>query len=131
MDFLLNQNILLYLAAYLISGIPFGYILAKRYAGVDIKSQGSGNIGATNVLRVVKQKDPKLAKKLGGATLFLDALKGMLVILIAKLLGAPDSVLWTIGVLSVIGHCFSIFLMFEGGKGIATSFGVFLTSSHC
>jgi len=126
MDFLLNQNILLYLAAYLISGIPFGYILAKQFAGVDIKSQGSGNIGATNVLRVVKEKDPKLAKKLGAATLFLDALKGALVILVAKFLGAPDSVLWTIAVLSVVGHCFSLFLMFEGGKGIATSFGVFL-----
>jgi len=126
MDLLTNQNILLYLAAYLIAGIPFGYILAKQFAGVDIKTAGSGNIGATNVLRVVKEQDPKLAKKLGAATLFLDAIKGVLVILVAKMLGAPEGVLWTIAVLAVVGHCFSAFLFFEGGKGVATGFGVLL-----
>jgi glycerol-3-phosphate acyltransferase PlsY len=123
---LFNQNILLYLAAYLLSGIPFGYLLAKQFAGVDIKQAGSGNIGATNVLRVVKEKDPKLAKKLGAATLFLDAIKGIIVILVAKMLGAPEGVLWTLAVLAVVGHCFSIFLLFEGGKGVATGFGVLL-----
>jgi len=121
-----NQNIILYLAAYLIAGIPFGYLLAKKFAGVDIKNEGSGNIGATNVLRVVKEQDPSLAKKLGAATLFLDAIKGIVVILVAKMLGAPESVLWTIAVLAVIGHCFSAFLFFEGGKGVATGFGVLL-----
>ena len=125
MDLFFNQNILLYLAAYLISGIPFGYLLAKQFAGVDIKEAGSGNIGATNVLRVVKEKDPKLAKKLGAATLFLDAIKGVVVILVAKILGAPEGVLWTLAVLAVLGHCFSAFLFFEGGKGVATGFGVF------
>jgi len=126
MDFFTNQNILLYLAAYLIAGIPFGYLLAKQFAGVDIKESGSGNIGATNVLRVVKEKDPKLAKKLGAITLFLDAIKGVLVIIVAKMLGAPEGVLWTIAVLAVMGHCFSAFLFFEGGKGVATGFGVLL-----
>jgi len=126
MDFFTNQNILLYLAAYLLSGIPFGYLLAKQFAGVDIKQAGSGNIGATNVLRVVKEKDPVLAKKLGAATLFLDAVKGMVVIFIAMALGAPESTLWTIAVLAVLGHCFSPFLGFEGGKGVATGFGVLL-----
>jgi len=125
MDFF-NQNIILYLAAYLISGIPFGYILAKQFAGVDIKQAGSGNIGATNVLRVVKEKDPALAKKLGAATLFLDAIKGMMILFIAMALDAPQSVLWTIAVLAVLGHCFSAFLGFEGGKGVATGFGVLL-----
>jgi len=123
---LFNQNILLYLAAYLVAGIPFGYLLAKQFAGVDVKQAGSGNIGATNVLRVVKEKDPKLAKKLGSATLFLDAIKGILVILVAKMLGAPEGVLWTLAVLAVVGHCFSPFLLFEGGKGVATGFGVLL-----
>ena len=123
MDFF-NQNILLYLAAYLVAGIPFGYLLAKQFAGVDIKEAGSGNIGATNVLRVIKEQDPKLAKKLGAITLFLDAFKGVAILLIAMMLGASDSVLWTIAVLAVIGHCFSAFLMFEGGKGVATGFGV-------
>ncbi|MFT7879616.1 MAG: glycerol-3-phosphate 1-O-acyltransferase PlsY [Sulfurimonas sp.] len=126
MDLLSNQNILLYLAAYILAGIPFGYLLAKQFAGVDIKQAGSGNIGATNVLRVVKEKDPKLAKKLGAITLFLDAIKGIIVILIAKWLGAPEGVLWTIAVLAVLGHCFSVFLSFEGGKGVATGFGVLL-----
>jgi glycerol-3-phosphate acyltransferase PlsY len=126
MDFFTNQNIILYLAVYLIAGIPFGYILAKQFAGVDIKEAGSGNIGATNVLRVVKKQDPKLAKKLGAATLFLDAIKGVVVILVAKYLGAPEGVLWTIAVLAVVGHCFSAFLFFEGGKGVATGFGVLL-----
>lgn len=126
MDLLANQNILLYLVAYLISGIPFGYLLAKQFAGVDIKKEGSGNIGATNVLRVVTEKNPKLAKKLGAITFFLDAIKGVLVILVAKMLGAPEGVLWTLAVLAVIGHCFSIFLFFEGGRGVATGFGVLL-----
>ncbi len=122
----MNINIVLYLAAYLIAGIPFGYLLAKKFAGVDIINEGSGNIGATNVLRVVKEKDPKLATKLGAITLFLDAIKGVLVILVAKMLGVPESVQWTIAVLAVVGHCFSVFLFFEGGKGVATGFGVLL-----
>ena len=125
MDFM-NINILFYLAVYLISGIPFGYLLAKQFAGVDIKNAGSNNIGATNVLRVVKEKDPKLATKLGAITLLLDALKGVVVILVAQMMGASESVLWTIAVLAVIGHCFSLFLLFEGGKGVATGFGVLL-----
>ena len=121
-----NVNIQLYLAAYLIAGIPFGYLLAKAFAGVDIKQEGSGNIGATNVLRVLKQHDPALARKLGAATLFLDAVKGVAVLLVAQWLGAPPSTLWTVAVLAVWGHCFSIFLGFEGGKGVATGFGVLL-----
>ncbi|MDD5406679.1 MAG: glycerol-3-phosphate 1-O-acyltransferase PlsY [Sulfurovaceae bacterium] len=124
MDFI-NQNLLFYFLAYIIGGIPFGYILAKQFAGVDIKSAGSRNIGATNVLRVVKETNPSLAKKLGAATLALDALKGAIILLIAMLYGADEDILWTIALLSVIGHCFSPFLGFEGGKGVATALGVF------
>jgi len=113
-----------YLAAYLIGGIPFGYLLAKYVAGVNVKEAGSGNIGATNVLRVLKEKDPKLAKKLGALTLFLDAIKGAVVILIAKYMGASEFTLWSIAVFAVIGHCYSPFLNFEGGKGVATGLGV-------
>lgn len=126
MEIFSNQNILLYLIGYLFASIPFGYFLAKQYAGVDIQKAGSGNIGATNVLRVVKEKDPTLAKKLSVITLFLDATKGIVVIFIAMLLDAPQSTLWTLAVLSVLGHCFSVFLGFEGGKGVATAFGVLL-----
>jgi glycerol-3-phosphate acyltransferase PlsY len=126
MDFLLNQNILLYLSAYFLSAIPFGFILAKVFAGVDVRNEGSGNIGATNVLRVLKEKAPHLAKKLTIATFALDAMKGVVIILIAMSLGAEPAVLWMIAVLSVLGHCFSPFLGFEGGKGVATGFGVLL-----
>ena len=126
MDFLLNQNILLYLTAYLLAAIPFGFILAKVFANVDVRKEGSGNIGATNVLRVLKDKAPHLAKKLTIATFALDAMKGAIVILVAMALGAEPTVLWMIAVLSVLGHCFSPFLGFEGGKGVATGFGVLL-----
>lgn len=126
MDFLLNQNILLYLSAYLISAIPFGFLLARFFAGVDVRKEGSGNIGATNVLRVLKEKAPDMAKKLTIITFALDALKGAVILLIAMFLGAEDAVLWAIAVLSVLGHCYSPFLGFEGGKGVATGFGVLL-----
>lgn len=124
MEFLFNINGQFYLAAYLIGAIPFGLILAKLIAGVNIKESGSQSIGATNVLRVVKEKDPVLAKKLGAITLALDAMKGMLVLTLAILMQMPESTLWAIAVLAVVGHCFSIYLMFEGGKGIATGLGV-------
>lgn len=124
MEFLFNPNILFYLAGYFIGAIPFGLILAKRFGGVDIRSSGSGSIGATNVLRVIKEKDPALAKKLGIATLALDASKGAVVMLVAKAMGFDESVMWTIAVLAVIGHCFSPYLKFEGGKGVATGVGV-------
>lgn len=126
MDFFTNANILFYLAAYLIGSIPFGLLLAKFFAGVDVKSAGSGSIGATNVLRVVKETNPSLAKKLGAATVILDALKGTLVLLVAMNMGMSESTLWTIAVLSVLGHCYSIYLGLEGGKGVATGLGVFI-----
>ncbi len=120
----MDLNIALYLTAYLLAGVPFGFILAKLFAGVDVRKEGSGNIGATNVLRVLKDKAPHLAKKLTIATFALDATKGIIVMLIAKSLGADNNILWTLAVLSVLGHCFSPFLKFEGGKGVATGFGV-------
>lgn len=126
MDFLTNPNMLFYLAAYLIGSIPFGLLLAKTFAGVDIKSQGSKSIGATNVLRVVKQTNPSLAKKLGIATVILDALKGTVIILIAMSMGMSEQTLWAIAVLAVLGHCYSIYLGLEGGKGVATGLGVYI-----
>jgi len=126
MDFLFNLNVQFYIAAYLIGGIPFGLLLAKKFAGVDVKSSGSGSIGATNVLRVVKERDPALAKKLGITTLALDAIKGVAVLVTAYFMGLDDSVLWAIAVLAVLGHCFSPYLGLEGGKGIATGMGVMM-----
>lgn len=124
MDFLFNQNVQFYLIAYLLGGIPFGLILAKVFAGVNVKEAGSQSIGATNVLRVVKETNPSLAKKLGAATLALDAIKGIAVVLAAKYMGMDESVQWMVAVLAVIGHCFSPYLWFEGGKGVATGMGV-------
>ena len=121
-----NTNILFYLAAYLFGSIPFGSILAKTFAGVDITASGSKSIGATNVLRVVKETNPVLAKKLGIATVILDALKGTLVLIVAMYVGVSDATLWAIAVLAVLGHCYSAYLKFEGGKGVATGLGVYL-----
>jgi len=126
LDFFTSFNGIFYVTAFLVGGIPFGYLLAKYIGGVNVKEAGSGNIGATNVLRVLKQKDPKLAKKLGALTLLLDALKGAVVILIAKFMGAEANTLWSIALFAVLGHCYSPFLNFEGGKGVATGFGVLL-----
>jgi glycerol-3-phosphate acyltransferase PlsY len=126
LEFLSNTNIQLYLLAYVVGSIPFGFILAKVIGKVDIKKEGSGNIGATNVLRVLKERQSKLAKKLSISTLILDVSKGVLVLLIAKFMGASQEVLWGVAVFAVIGHCFSIFLLGEGGKGVATGLGVLL-----
>lgn len=126
MEFLSNTNVQLYILAYLIGSIPFGLLLAKYIGKVDIRKEGSGNIGATNVLRVLKEKNPALAKKLGGTTLALDALKGIVALIIGYLAGASEATMWAIAVFAVIGHCFSIFLWGEGGKGVATGLGVLM-----
>lgn len=125
MDFI-NENLFFYLLAYLVGSIPFGLLLAKTFAGVNIKELGSKSIGATNVLRVVKEINPSLAKKLAGATLVLDAIKGTIILLIASAYGLSMESLWAVAVLSIIGHCYSIYLGLEGGKGVATGLGVFL-----
>lgn len=124
MDFLFNQNAQFFIIAYLVGGIPFGLLLAKQFAGVNIKESGSKSIGATNVLRVVKEQNPQLAKKLGIATLLLDALKGLIIVAVAHKIGLSEATLWGIALLAVIGHCFSPYLNFEGGKGVATGVGV-------
>ena len=124
MDFLTSFNGQMYIFAYLVASIPFGLIFAKVFGKVDVRKEGSGNIGATNVLRVLKQKDPSLAKKISILTLTFDVLKGVVPLLVAKMLGADEATLWGMAVLAVLGHCFSIFLFFEGGKGVATGLGV-------
>ncbi|MCR6574246.1 glycerol-3-phosphate 1-O-acyltransferase PlsY [Campylobacter insulaenigrae] len=118
------ENLIIYLLAYLVGGIPFGLILTQIFAKTNIKNLGSKSIGATNVLRVLKENNPQLAKKLAITTVVLDALKGIVPILIAKFLDYDDNILWTMAVLAVFGHCFSPYLKFEGGKGIATGAGV-------
>ncbi len=105
--------------AYLIGSIPTGFLLAKYVAGVDVREYGSGNIGATNVTRI-------LGKKLGALTLLVDVLKGFLVVCGATFYGFPVS--FSAGAV-LTGNCFSLFLKGRGGKGVATSLGVCLALS--
>jgi len=125
-DFLFSINVQFYLLGYLIGGIPFGLLLAKLFTGKDIRESGSGSIGATNVLRVLKESNPKLAKKLAITTVVLDALKGIILLAIAHVVGLGIETLWAIAIFAVIGHCYSPYLKFEGGKGVATGAGVLL-----
>jgi len=110
----------------LVGSIPFGVILAKQFAGVDVTSSGSKSIGATNVLRVVKETNPSLAKKLGIATLALDALKGTLIVVLGMVVGLSQETLWGVAILALLGHCYSVYLKLEGGKGVATALGVLI-----
>jgi acyl phosphate:glycerol-3-phosphate acyltransferase len=125
-DFLFNINVQFYILSYLVGGIPFGLVFAKLFTGKDIREAGSGSIGATNVLRVLKETNPALAQKLAILTVILDALKGSVILLIAKMIGLDISTLWAIAIFSVLGHCYSPYLKFEGGKGVATGAGVLL-----
>lgn len=106
--------------AYLLGSIPFGYLLVKFFRNEDIRSTGSGNIGATNVIR-------SGAKGLGIATLLLDLGKAFAAVLIAKELapGNYDLAVAT-AVAAVLGHCYPVWLRFRGGKGVASALGVFL-----
>jgi acyl phosphate:glycerol-3-phosphate acyltransferase len=102
---------------YLLGSIPFGLLLT-RAIGIDIRSVGSGNIGATNVLRTGN-------KPLAAATLLLDAAKGAAAVLIARYLWNSDAALIA-GLSAFVGHIFPIWLRFKGGKGVATYIGVLL-----
>jgi len=125
-DFLTNINVQFYILSYLVGGIPFGLLLAKQFGGTDIRQSGSGSIGATNVLRVLKETNPALAKKLAIATLLLDASKGALLLLIAKMMEVSLETQWAVALFAVVGHCYSPYLKFEGGKGVATAAGVLM-----
>lgn len=103
------------LLGYAFGSIPFGLIIAKLGGKGDIRSIGSGNIGATNVLRTG-------SKGLAAATLVLDLAKGLVPVLIAKQLLWEDMG-WT-ALFAVLGHCFPVWLGFKGGKGVATNAGV-------
>jgi acyl phosphate:glycerol-3-phosphate acyltransferase len=116
-------------AAYLLGSIPFGYILVRLFRRQDIRSVGSGNIGATNVIR-------SGAKGLGIATFALDVLKGCAAVWLGALIAAalapgmaPRNAEALGAIFAVIGHMFPVWLKFRGGKGVATGFGVFLVSA--
>jgi len=114
--------ILFPVVGYLLGAIPFGLVIGKM-AGVDVRTQGSRNIGATNVNRV-------LGKKLGFITLICDCLKGLLPMYSAAVLlpesGGKELIVALTGLMTVVGHMFPVYLKFRGGKGVATGLGVFL-----
>ncbi|WP_117238468.1 glycerol-3-phosphate 1-O-acyltransferase PlsY [Thermus sediminis] len=110
--------LLVLLVAYLFGSIPAGVLVARTY-GVDIRKVGSGNIGATNVLRTLGW-GPALV------VAFFDVFKGGIAVLVARALGLEGWLLGGVAVAAVLGHNYSLFLGFKGGKGVATSFGALL-----
>ena len=109
------------LLGYLLGSIPFGLLLTRAAGLGDIRRVGSGNIGATNVLRTGN-------KALAAATLLLDGLKGAVAVLLATWLGGHEAVLWA-GIGAVLGHAFPVWLGFKGGKAAATSYGVLIAAA--
>ena len=106
--------------AFLLGSVPFGLLIAKTFCGVDPRTAGSGNVGATNVARLC-------GTKWGVTTLLCDVLKGFLPVLVYAHAGAGlSSLAYPIGLAVICGHMFSVFLKFKGGKGVATTVGVFL-----
>ena len=105
---------------YLLGALPFGLILTRLAGMGDIRSIGSGNIGATNVLRAGN-------KKIAAATLLLDAAKGAVAVLIAQIYGPDTAIVAASGAL--LGHLFPVWLKFRGGKGVATALGILLALS--
>ena len=116
------------IVAYLIGSISFSVIFSKKMAGFDVREKGSGNAGATNMLRSV-------GKKAAALTLLCDALKGVVAIIFAIIVGAiakesDKSLLVQIaGILVVVGHTYPVFFGFKGGKGVATALGVLLMTN--
>ncbi|MCR5504810.1 MAG: glycerol-3-phosphate acyltransferase, partial [Elusimicrobiaceae bacterium] len=111
---------ILFVLSYFLGAIPSGYLITKRIKGFDIRDYGSGNPGAANVYRIVGQKA-------GLATFACDALKGAVAVILAKIFGPSD--FWWLpiacGFIAICAHMWTVFLKFRGGKGVATSAGVF------
>ena len=117
------------LLSYLLGSIPFGLLIGKTFKGIDIRSAGSKSTGATNTMRL-------LGWRFGLLTLFLDAIKGIIVIVIVryilndyymiKLFNYNIEILGLYGIAAVLGHVFSIYIGFKGGKAVATSYGILM-----
>lgn len=113
--------VIIIIISYLIGSISFSYLVGKYFAGIDIRQHGSGNAGASNTLRI-------LGNKAGFAVLFLDLLKGVFVILLARWFTSGEPIILILAGISVIlGHNWPIYFNFKGGKGVATTIGVVAT----
>lgn len=119
----MHSLLLILIVAYFLGSIPFGYLLVRFVRGEDVRKQGSGNIGATNVLR-------SGSKRLGILTLIFDMGKGVVAVLLASSLsGGRENAMVLAALLVILGHVFPVWLGFKGGKGVATAFGAFLALS--
>ena len=105
--------------AYILGSVPTGVIIGLKLKGIDIREHGSKNTGATNAYRV-------LGKKYGLMVLLADMMKGFIPVMLAQFAGIGGNKLLVVGIVTIVGHTLSIFLNFKGGKGVATSLGVFL-----
>jgi glycerol-3-phosphate acyltransferase PlsY len=117
----MNPYLITAAVSYLLGSIPFGYLVVRIFKGEDVRTSGSGNIGATNVAR----KSPAL----GLATLVLDAAKGLTAVLVVRVLfSGPHQqlIMTTAAFFAVAGHLYPVWLKFRGGKGVATSLGAFI-----
>ncbi len=112
-------SVLVIVAAYLIGSIPFSFLVARAFGVEDVRRVGSGNVGATNVLR-------SAGRSAGGLALLLDAAKGAATSLIAMTVAPDRELIWALAaVAAVVGHMYPVWLRFQGGKGVATGFGAF------
>jgi len=112
------MEILIIVFAYLLGSVPTGYILGS-WAGIDVRKAGSGNIGATNVARVI-------GKRQGILTLIADVAKGFVPVFLASHLNPSSDLIALTGLAAFLGHLYPVFLKFRGGKGVSTALGVFL-----
>ena len=106
------------IAGYLLGSIPFAYLLARRHRGIDLRVMGSGNVGAANLLRTT-------TKKIGVSAMALDMGKGIASVLVARQLDPGAAGPAVAGIAAVFGHVYPVWLGFRGGKGVATTCGVF------
>jgi acyl phosphate:glycerol-3-phosphate acyltransferase len=106
------------IAGYLIGSIPFAYLLARRHRGIDLRVAGSGNVGASNLLRTT-------TKKIGVSAMALDVGKGLASVLVARQIDPGATGPAVAGIAAVLGHIYPVWLGFRGGKGVATTCGVF------
>lgn len=111
-----GATVALLAGAYLLGSIPWSYLIVRLAQGLDVRTVGSGNVGATNVMRTA-------GKKAGGLALVLDVGKGVAAVLVSRALEASSLVVGCAAVAVVLGHIFPIFLGFRGGKGVATAAG--------
>lgn len=112
------KSVFIVILAYLLGSIPFSFLVSRWFGKVDIRTRGSGNVGATNVLRTTGIKQAL-------AAVALDILKGMLAVWLGMTVGGTV-LAGVCGIAAVLGHCWPVFLQFRGGKGVATSAGVLL-----